>query len=88
MAGANGAGSALSAEHVKVSVLGGGAWGTALAMHAARKGHDTLLWALEKEVADDINARHENTVFFKVGGVGCAPGVECGAHGVTGGADW
>jgi glycerol-3-phosphate dehydrogenase (NAD(P)+) len=33
-----------------VGVIGGGAWGTALAIHAARMGHDVLLWALEPEV--------------------------------------
>ena len=48
-------------------MLGGGAWGTALALHAARKGHDTLIWALEKEVAEAINTQHENTVFLKAG---------------------
>ena len=47
-------------------MIGGGAWGTALALHASRMGHDTLLWALEKEVADAINTQHENTVFLKV----------------------
>lgn len=58
--------SALSTERTKVGVIGGGAWGTALAMHCARMGHDTLIWALEKEVADAINSQHENTVFLKV----------------------
>jgi glycerol-3-phosphate dehydrogenase (NAD(P)+) len=56
----------LSNEHTTVSVIGGGAWGTALACHAARKGHDTLIWALEPEVAQDINALHENRTYLKV----------------------
>lgn len=55
----------LSDERGKVSVLGGGAWGTALALHAARKGHDVLVWAREQEVVDAINNQHENTTFFK-----------------------
>lgn len=58
--------SSLSTERTTVGVIGGGAWGTALATHAARMGHDTIVWALEKEVADAINTQHENTVFLKV----------------------
>jgi glycerol-3-phosphate dehydrogenase len=50
----------------KVSVLGGGAWGTALALHCARKGHDVLVWAREKSIVDAINIEHENSVFCKV----------------------
>lgn len=49
-----------------VTVLGGGAWGTALALHCARKGHDVLIWAREQDVVDSINMQHENMVFFKV----------------------
>ncbi|HEU6455650.1 MAG TPA: 2-dehydropantoate 2-reductase N-terminal domain-containing protein, partial [Roseateles sp.] len=29
---------------MKISVLGAGAWGTALAIQAARAGHDVQLW--------------------------------------------
>ena len=35
----------------KFAVVGSGAWGTALAAHAARLGHTVMLWALEPEVA-------------------------------------
>jgi len=56
----------LSTEKTRVSVLGGGAWGAALALHCARKGHDVLVWAREIEVVDGINKQHENTPFFKV----------------------
>ena len=45
---------------------GGGAWGTALAAHAARMGHDTVLWAREPEVVTAINEQHENIAFLKV----------------------
>lgn len=45
-------------------VIGGGAWGTALAQVAAGKGHDTLLWAREPEVVAGINERHENPLFL------------------------
>ncbi len=66
--------SALSSERTRVAVLGGGAWGTALALHAARMGHDVLLWALEPEVKQAVNEEHENTVFLKVGGAGTGRG--------------
>ena len=35
---------------MKIGVVGGGAWGTALAQVAATGGRDTLLWAIEDEV--------------------------------------
>jgi glycerol-3-phosphate dehydrogenase (NAD(P)+) len=47
-----------------VSVVGGGAWGTALANLAARNGVKTRLWAREPEVAASINSRHENRLFL------------------------
>jgi len=40
---------------VKISVFGGGSWGTAMAHQLARRGHDVLLWAREAEVAASIN---------------------------------
>ena len=49
---------------MKLGVLGGGAWGTALAQVAAAGGRETLLWALEEEVVDSINSRHENETFL------------------------
>lgn len=45
-------------------IIGGGAWGTALASLIAANGVDTLIWALEPETAAAINAEHENTVFL------------------------
>lgn len=48
---------------MKVGVLGGGAWGTALAQVAA-EGGETLLWAREPEVVEGINAAHENALFL------------------------
>jgi glycerol-3-phosphate dehydrogenase (NAD(P)+) len=51
-------------EGCKVGVIGGGAWGTALASAAARAGNDVLLWALEASVVEAINISRENTVFL------------------------
>ena len=48
----------------KLGVVGGGAWGTALAQVAAFGGRETLLWALEPDVVEAVNARHENLVFL------------------------
>ncbi len=48
-----------------ISIIGAGAWGTAIATAVARAGHDVTLWALEKEVVDSINKHNENRVFLK-----------------------
>ncbi len=44
----------------KIAVLGGGAWGTALALTAARAGNDAHLWARDAETVAAINERSEN----------------------------
>jgi glycerol-3-phosphate dehydrogenase (NAD(P)+) len=49
---------------VKLSVFGGGSWGTAMAHQLARRGHEVLLWAREAEVADGINQQHRNPLFI------------------------
>jgi glycerol-3-phosphate dehydrogenase (NAD(P)+) len=48
---------------VRVGVVGGGAWGTALAQVAA-EGGETLLWAREEVVVESVNARHLNDLFL------------------------
>ena len=53
---------------MRLSVVGGGAWGTALAAHAARAGLPVRLWVREPEVAAAVNDRHENSAYL--------PGVE------------
>ena len=47
-------------EKRKIAVLGGGAWGTALATTALRAGHGCALWARDAETVAAINSRHEN----------------------------
>jgi glycerol-3-phosphate dehydrogenase (NAD(P)+) len=39
-----------------VTVLGAGGWGTALAVHLARIGHETHLWARDAALATDVEA--------------------------------
>lgn len=48
---------------MKIGVIGGGAWGTALAQVAARGG-EVMLWAREPEVVESINGRRENVAFL------------------------
>ncbi len=47
-----------------VAVIGGGAWGTALAHLAASSEIKTLLWARDASVADAINTTKQNPVFL------------------------
>jgi len=56
-----------------VGVIGGGAWGTALAQTLRLAGRDVLLWAHEGETVDDINARHVNRTFLP--GISLDPGL-------------
>jgi len=55
---------AASSPFHSAAVIGGGAWGTALASLMARKGIDTLIWAREPETAAAINERHVNDLFL------------------------
>ncbi len=49
----------------RIAVIGGGAWGTALAIVAGRRGdHEVRLWALEKEVVESVNRSHTNDLFL------------------------
>lgn len=52
---------------MRAVVLGGGAWGTALAIQCDRSGNfsEVLLWARDRETVDAINNEHENTMYFK-----------------------
>jgi glycerol-3-phosphate dehydrogenase (NAD(P)+) len=50
---------------VKLGVIGGGAWGTALAQVAAAEGEEVGLWAREPEVVEAVNQAHENSLFLK-----------------------
>ena len=46
------------------AVIGGGAWGTALAALIAANGVDTLIWALEPETAQSIDQRQVNDAYL------------------------
>lgn len=49
---------------MKVAVVGGGSWGTALAVHCARAGHQVVVWARENEVVAGINQERRNPLFL------------------------
>ena len=49
---------------MRCAVVGGGAWGTALADLLAAGGHDVRLWALEPDVVKCVNDDHKNPVFL------------------------
>ena len=54
----------VSASIGSIGVIGGGAWGTALAEAACMAGSKTLLWARDPSVVDEINTRHTNTAYL------------------------
>ncbi|MBX3453405.1 NAD(P)H-dependent glycerol-3-phosphate dehydrogenase [Ferrovibrio sp.] len=47
----------------RIGVIGGGAWGTALAALAA-EGGDAMLWARNADVVADVNGRHCNSLYL------------------------
>ena len=48
----------------RLAVIGGGAWGTTLAVVARRAGSVPVLWARDSDVVAAINDRHENPIFL------------------------
>jgi glycerol-3-phosphate dehydrogenase (NAD(P)+) len=47
-----------------IAVLGSGSWGTALAVHLARTGHDVRLWARDETLAAAMRASRENASYL------------------------
>jgi glycerol-3-phosphate dehydrogenase (NAD(P)+) len=59
---------------MKVTVIGGGAWGTALSQLCVENKHRTRLWVYEPEVAAEIRQKRENTMYLP--GIPLSPGIE------------
>jgi len=57
---------AIAQEPIKVAILGGGAFGTALASAVARRGHDVVVLMRNEELehVEAINKTHKNTMCF------------------------
>ncbi len=53
-----------SADQPVVGVIGGGAWGTALAVAASRAGSRALIWARDGEMVKAINDTHINSRYL------------------------
>ena len=51
-------------ERSRIAVVGGGSWGTALAIIAARAGHEVLLWSRDQSVVDSINGSRINPKYL------------------------
>lgn len=49
---------------MKISVLGSGSWGTALAQTAVDNGNEVVLWGKDAAEVMDINQNHQNTKYF------------------------
>ena len=64
---------------MKVSVLGAGAWGTALALVAARR-HDTLLWARDAAQATTIASARCNARYLPEVGLPPSIGITADLH--------
>ncbi|RDH41159.1 MAG: NAD(P)-dependent glycerol-3-phosphate dehydrogenase [Candidatus Aquirickettsiella gammari] len=47
-----------------IAIIGAGAWGSALAIHLARKGQEVRLWAYEREQIIEINATRINARYL------------------------
>jgi glycerol-3-phosphate dehydrogenase (NAD(P)+) len=48
----------------RLTVIGAGAWGTALALAARRAGSDVMIWARDPAIAIAIDQLHENPVYL------------------------
>lgn len=60
-------------NYQNMGVIGGGAWGTALAQTLANSSRNVTLWAFEDNCAAAINNAHENTLFLP--GVPLSPSI-------------
>ena len=47
-----------------IAVLGAGGWGTALAVHLVRTGHDAWLWGRDASLVADLASRRANAVYL------------------------
>jgi glycerol-3-phosphate dehydrogenase (NAD(P)+) len=48
----------------QVTIIGSGSWGTALAIHLGRIGHEVRLWGRDPALVDEMIARRANPVYL------------------------
>src|SRR5689334_15116775 len=48
----------------RIAIIGAGSWGTALAVMAARAGHDVQLWSRDSDLVTSINHRRLNSRYL------------------------
>lgn len=48
----------------EVTVMGAGSWGTTLAVHLTRLGHEVRLWARDPALVADMRARRANAIYL------------------------
>ena len=56
----------------RIAILGAGSWGTALAVHCERVGHEVRLWGRDAALIDEIARRRENPSYL--------PGIRIGSR--------
>ncbi|HSE92989.1 MAG TPA: NAD(P)H-dependent glycerol-3-phosphate dehydrogenase, partial [Methylomirabilota bacterium] len=59
---------------LRIGVVGGGSWGTGLAIHLARAGAAVRLWAREAEVVEGIRRARRNPFYLK--DIDCPTGID------------
>lgn len=62
----------------RIAIIGAGSWGTALAIVAARAGHDVQIWSRNEGVVASINGDHVNPVYLT--GARIADGVRASSN--------
>ena len=62
----------------RMAVLGAGSWGTALAIHLARNGHQARLWGRDAELVARMREDHRNPAFLS--DIPFPPGVTATVH--------
>jgi glycerol-3-phosphate dehydrogenase (NAD(P)+) len=58
----------------RVTIIGAGAWGTALALTAFRAGLEVTLWSISLDEVETINQRHENV--YRLPGIALDPSLQ------------
>ena len=48
----------------RIAMLGAGGWGTALAVHLGRQGHEVMLWGRDASLVADLQTRRANAVYL------------------------